>query len=297
MNVAQARAAARPFGATVIEFDNTHYPPLLREIHDPPPLLYVKGDVALLTKPQLAVVGSRRASVAACRLTASLVSALVRAGLQVCSGLAVGIDSAAHRGALGVRGKTIAVMATGIDQVYPRRNDVLARDIVRGGCLVTEFAPGTAPRKQHFPRRNRIISGMCLGVVVIEAALPSGSLITARTALEQGREVFALPWSPLHLGGRGCLQLLRDGAKMVQDVDDILEELDPLYRRLSSADAATSSDVEATSWLLRHMGFEEISLDALVESSARPTAQVVAALSSLELAGRVERTAGGYIRC
>jgi DNA processing protein len=300
MNVAQARSAARTFGATAIGLGDENYPPLLREIHDPPELLYVKGPAALLRGAQLAVVGSRRASPAAMRLAHALAGELVQAGLHICSGLAMGIDGAAHRGALAARGATIAVMGTGIDQAYPRRHGSLAREIEQAGCLVTEFPPGTPPRRQNFPRRNRIISGMSLGVLVVEAALPSGSLITAGTALEQGREVFTLPWSPLHKGGRGCLQLLRDGAKMVQGVDDILEELGPLHDVLCSVTGATLTEGESPapdSWLLGLLGFEEMSLDALVESSARPAAQVMAELSVLELAGQVERTAGGYIRC
>jgi DNA processing protein len=155
--------------------------------------------------------------------------------LHICSGLALGIDSAAHRGALATGGKSVAVMATGIDRVYPQRHQALAAQLEQAGCLVTEFLPGTPPLRHNFPKRNRIISGLSLGVLVIEAALPSGSLITAGTALEQGREVFALPWSMLHDGGRGCLQLIRDGAKMVQDVDDILEELGSLYARQACA--------------------------------------------------------------
>ncbi len=211
----------------------------------------------------------------------------------------MGIDSAAHRGALAAGGKTTAVMGTGIDRVYPRGNRELFQDTVQSGCVVTEFPPGTPPRKGHFPKRNRIISGLSLGVLVVEAALPSGSLITAGTAVEQGREVFTLPWSPLHEGGRGCLHLLRDGAKMVQGVEDILEELGPLYSSLCHAAGLDAQDAPApvpASWLLGLLGFESMSLDELVEQSARPVAQVMAELSALELSGQVERTAGGYIR-
>lgn len=297
MNVAQARSAVRAFGATAIALDDENYPPLLREIHDPPAFLYVKGDATLLREAQLAIVGSRSASPAAMRLARTLAADLVQAGLPICSGLAMGIDSAAHRGALAAQGRTVAVMGTGIDQVYPRVHQSLAQEVVASGCLVTEFPPDTPPRKQNFPQRNRLISGMSLGVLVVEAALPSGSLITARTALEQGREVFALPWSPLHKGGHGCLHLLRDGAKMVQRVNDILEELGPLYSFLChAADAAPQKDSES-SWLLGLVGFEAMSLDDLVAQSARPVAQVIAELSALELAGQVARTAGGYVRC
>ena len=300
MSVVQAKSAARAVGATVVGFDDDDYPPLLREIHDPPRLLYARGDVALLREAQLAVVGSRRASPAAIRVAQSLSGELAQAGLHICSGLALGVDSAAHRGALAVAGKTIAVMATGIDRVYPRSHRGLAQEIAHSGCLVTELPPGTPPLRHNFPVRNRIISGMSLGVLVVEAALPSGTLITAATALEQGREVFALPWSTLHDGGRGCLQLLRDGAKMVQGAEDILEELVPLYRLLHGAAESprlAAAGSEPYSWLLALVGFEVVALDELVARSARPAAQVMAELSALELAGQVARTAGGYIRC
>lgn len=300
MNVAKAKDAARAAGAVALVIDDECYPPLLRAIHDPPPLLYVRGDPAVLQEPHLAVVGSRRASPAGLRAAQILTGQVVRAGLHICSGLALGIDGAAHRGALEAGGKSVAVMATGIDTVYPRRHLALAAQLEQAGCLVTEFPPGTPPLRQNFPKRNRIISGLSLGVLVVEAALPSGSLITAGAALEQGREVFALPWSMLHDGGRGCLQLIRDGAKMVRGVDDILEELGPLYAVQQDCFAVTPSGLNAPpdeSWLLSLVGFEVVTLDELVQSSARPVAQVLGELSALELTGQVARTAGGYIRC
>ncbi len=300
MNVAKAKAAARAASAIALAIDDERYPPLLRAIHDPPPLLYVRGDPAVLLEAHLAVVGSRRASPAGLRLAQDLSGQLASAGLHICSGLALGIDSAAHRGALATGGKSVAVMATGIDRVYPQRHQALAAQLERAGCLVTEFPPGTPPLRHNFPKRNRIISGLSLGVLVIEAALPSGSLITAGTALEQGREVFALPWSMLHDGGRGCLQLIRDGAKMVQDVDDILEELGPLYalqRDCATAEPPVRRAPSHVSWLLTLVGFEVVALDELAQRSSRPVAQVLAELSTLELTGQVARTAGGYIRC
>ena len=205
MNVAKAKEAAQAAGAIALAIDDERYPPLLRVIHDPPPLLYVRGDPAVLQEPHLAVVGSRRASPAGLRVAQILTGQVARAGLHICSGLALGIDGAAHRGALEAGGKSVAVMATGIDTIYPHRHLALAAQLEQAGCLVTEFPPGTPPLRQNFPKRNRIISGLSLGVLVVEAALPSGSLITAGAALEQGREVFALPWSMLHDGGRGCL--------------------------------------------------------------------------------------------
>ncbi len=300
MDVARAKAAARAVGAVALAIDDEHYPPLLRTIHDPPPLLYVRGDPACLLEAHLAVVGSRRASAAGLRIAQSLSGQLASAGVHVCSGLALGIDSAAHRGALAAGGKSIAVMATGIDRVYPQRHQALAAELEQSGCLVTELPPGTPPLRHHFPQRNRIISGLSLGVLVIEAALPSGSLITAGTALEQGREVFALPWSTLHDGGRGCLQLIRDGAKMVLDVGDILEDLGPMYtlqQDFARSSRAANDAATDDAWLLPLVGFEVVALDELVQRSARPAAQVMGQLSALELTGLVMRTAGGYVRC
>ena len=300
MNVVKAKDAARAASAIAVAIDDECYPPLLRAIPDPPPLLYVRGDPAVLLEAHLAVVGSRRASPAGLRVAQALSGQLASAGLHICSGLALGIDSAAHRGALASGGKSAAVMATGIDRVYPQRHRALAAQLEQAGCLVTEFPPGTPPLRQNFPKRNRIISGLSLGVLVIEAALPSGSLITAGTALEQGREVFALPWSMLHEGGRGCLQLIRDGAKLVQHVDDILEELGPLYALqrdcATTVPPARRASPDA-SWLLTLVGFEVVTLDELAQRSSRPAAQVLAELSTLELTGQVARIAGGYIRC
>lgn len=304
----------------LISLDHEHYPPLLREIPGPPEQLYVRGDINVLHKPQLAIVGSRKASPAALRVTQLLAGQLCEAGFSICSGLALGVDGAAHRGALASGGNSVAVMATGIDRLYPRRHVDLASELVGSGVLVTEFPPGTAPRRENFPQRNRIISGLSLGVLVIEAAQRSGSLITARMALEQGREVFALPWSMLHEGGRGCLALLRDGAKMVQSVEDILEELGPLWHALpekppgapheqakTTEPAKSAGLVEDSAVVLSELtgpaavllplvGFEASSLDDLVASSGLPVAQVLQAMSTLELAGKVCQTAGGYIR-
>ena len=249
----------------------------------------------------MAVVGSRRASPAGLRVAQLLSGQIAGAGLHICSGLALGIDGAAHRGALQAGGKSVAVMATGIDRVYPLRHVSLAGEVEQAGCLVTEFPPGMPPLRQNFPQRNRIISGLSLGVLVVEAALPSGSLITATTALEQGREVFALPWSMLHEGGKGCLRLLRDGAKMVQTLDDILEELGPLYTvqqdLFTPAQDPDKAPGKAASLLLDLVGFEAVSLDELVRRSARPVAQVLSALSDLEISGQIAQCAGGYIRC
>jgi len=195
-------------------------------------------------------------------------------------------------------------MASGIDQIYPARHRGLAEELVEQGCLVTEYPPGCKPERHRFPRRNRILSGLSLGVLVVEAALPSGSLITAGTALEQGREVFTLPWSMFHIGGRGCLQLIRDGAKMVEGIDDILDELGPLYclqQDMFSACAGKDTGGELTSSgqspVEALIGYEIVTIDELVRRSALPVAKVMAALSALELSGTVARASGGYIHC
>jgi len=307
MNVANGppTEAAEPYGALALAISDNRYPPLLRSIPDPPATLYVLGDPAVLQRPQLAIVGSRKASPAGLRAARSLSMQLSGAGLSICSGLALGIDGAAHRGALDASGTSIAVMATGIDSVYPARHRGLAADLRQSGCLVSEFAPGTPPRRGNFPRRNRIISGMSLGVMVVEAALPSGSLITAGTALDQGREVFTLPWSVFHRGGAGCLRLLRDGAKMVQSAEDVLEELGAMYQLHSGLAFAMNSESPAAEpvgecrrqQVLELVGYETITVDELASSSALPIEQLLTELSALELDGLVERHAGGYIRC
>lgn len=292
-------------GAEIVPITDVRYPPLLRTIPDPPPMLYVRGDVEVLSRPQLAMVGSRRASSAGLRCARSLAGEAVLAGLRVTSGMARGIDGEAHRGALAAGGQSVAVVATGIDRVYPAQHRGLAVELEQAGCLVSEFPPGVAPLRQNFPRRNRMISGLALGVVVVEAALPSGSLITARTALEQGREVFALPWSIQHTGGAGCLYLIRDGAKLVQTIQDVLEELGPMYslqRELElepAPGAETSAGTlmsEPQRQLLQLVGYESVSVDELSRLSALPVAHVLAALSFLEMQGVVARTEGGYIR-
>lgn len=303
--------ADMPPDAEFIDVEDGRYPPLLRTIHDPPAGLFIRGDVSALARPQLAIVGSRKASPAALRLTQTLVAGLCDAGLAICSGLALGIDGAAHQAALDVGGTTVAVMGTGIEQLYPARHTALAQQLCTRGCLVTEFPPGTPPRRGNFPKRNRIISGMSVGVLVVEAAERSGTLITARSALEQGREVFALPWSIAHEGGLGCLSLLRDGAKMVLSVEDILEELAPLLalqrEKLPSPlvepqpppsnrqdDAPLDS---AQRKLLAHIGYECVSLSALLDSSGMPVSEALSVLSELELLGYVGVTGAGYVRC
>ncbi|BDX04500.1 DNA-processing protein DprA [Planctobacterium marinum] len=209
----------------VLTFNHPDYPARLREISSPPLVLFCVGEHQILHLPQIAIVGARKQSPGGAKIGRTLSSELVQSGWVVTSGLAMGMDTEAHRGALDNSGKTIAVMATGADSVYPQRNRQLAQEIVAsGGCLITEFALGSAPKKDHFPRRNRIISGLSNGVLVVEAAIKSGSLITARYAIEQNREVFAVPGSVYNLNSRGCHYLIKQGAKLVEQVSDINEE-------------------------------------------------------------------------
>jgi DNA processing protein len=298
---AQLRALAA-VDAQILPVTDPLYPPLLRAIHDPPPLLYLRGDPAVLAQAQLAMVGSRRASHAGLRAASTLASEAIVAGLQICSGLAQGIDGASHRGALAAGGSTVAVVATGIDRIYPSRHRGLAAELLQSGCMVSEFPPGMQPLKHNFPRRNRIISGLSLGVLVVEAAFPSGSLITARTALEQDREVFTLPWSIFHTGGAGCLRLLRDGAKMVIGIQDVLEELGHLYalqQQLFPGRATPPHEplTAGQQQVLEMLGYETTSADQLGSMSDMPVHQLMSELSALELMGLVSRCPGGYMRC
>ncbi len=209
----------------IVSWHEARYPPLLREISAPPPLLFIRGNVDVLSLPQLSIVGSRNSTPTGCETAYRFASHLARSGFCITSGLALGIDTAAHQGALQVSGLTIAIFGTGPDIIYPQSNTTLANDIAVDGALVSEFAPGCAPRRSQFPRRNRIISGLSLGTLVVEAGLRSGALITARNAAEQGREVFAIPGSIHNPVARGCHRLIRSGAKLVETADDILEEL------------------------------------------------------------------------
>ncbi len=210
----------------ILTLDDPAYPEPLRQIADAPPLLFVRGDAAVLARPQLAVVGSRSATPAALRNARELARQAVEAGLVVTSGLAIGVDGAAHQGALEGGGPTVAVLGSGLERIYPRRNRPLAGEVVEaGGCLVSELPPDAEARARHFPRRNRIISGLSRGVLVVEAGLRSGSLITARLAAEQGREVFALPGSIHNPAARGCHALIRQGAVLTESITDILDEL------------------------------------------------------------------------
>jgi DNA processing protein len=290
----------------VLTCEDPGYPPLLNEIPDPPVLLFVHGNPEFLSQPQLAIVGSRNPSHDGRSLAREFAAHLATCGLTITSGLATGIDTAAHEGALHAGGNTVAVTGTGLDRVYPARNRDLAHRIAANGALVSEYPPGTAPVPSNFPRRNRIISGLSLGTLVVEAALRSGSLITARAALEQGREVFAIPGSIHNPLARGCHALIREGAKLVETGDHILEELASLISLSLAPSAAESAPAKPANrgdvpaqvgpeylQLLDKMGYHPVSVDQLVEQSGLTPEQVSSMLLILELEDYVVSSAGG----
>lgn len=276
----------------IVTLGDVRYPRILLEIHDPPPLLYIKGRAELLNGPALAIVGSRHATPQGIALAESFATTLSEAGLTIVSGLALGIDAAAHRGGLAGRAKSMAVVGTGLDVVYPARNRALAHQLAASGVLVSEFPLGTGPLAGNFPRRNRIISGLARGCLVIEAAAQSGSLITARLANEQGREVFAVPGSVHSPLAKGCHQLIKQGAKLVDSALDVLEELNmPLPA--GAPERAVSELEPHDAALLEHLGYDPCDIDTLVTRSGLPADVVIATITRLELAGRVAGIPGG----
>lgn len=271
------------------------YPAQLKEIANPPPVLFVKGNVALLSQPQIAVVGSRNPSAVGKTTATEFAYALAKAGMIITSGLALGIDAASHQGALDAGGYTVAVAGTGLDRVYPACHKKLATQIVEQGALVSEFPPGTGAKANHFPRRNRIISGLCMGLLVVEAAQQSGSLITARLALEQNREVFAIPGSIHNPLARGCNALIRQGAKLVETVEDIFEEIGQ-YNQSHREDIANVSqtmlDLEQQK-LLNLIQYDPTTVDILVKQSGWTVEAVSSVLLVLELQGHIAAAVGG----
>jgi DNA processing protein len=276
----------------VITLADDIYPRLLLEIADPPPLLYARGRVELLQRSALAIVGSRNATLQGEANAQTLARALSEAGLTIVSGLALGIDAAAHRGGLAGPGSTIAVLGTGIDVVYPSRNAPLAAEIAERGLLVSEFPLGTAPAAQNFPRRNRLISGLARGCLVVEAALASGSLITARAAADQGREVFAIPGSIHSPLAKGCHSLIKSGAKLVESAEDVLAELAG-FRATGYASTTKQTPTGAETGLLAHMGHDPVDVDSLCSRAGMSAEQVSSELLRLELDGRVAALPGG----
>jgi DNA processing protein len=300
-------------GNHVLTLADGGYPPQLLEISDPPILLYAKGDIRLLAAPSVGVVGSRNATAQGLANAEAFSAALSNAGWTIVSGMALGIDAAAHRGSLPAAGNpvagtgsTVAVIGTGADIVYPARNRTLAHEIAARGCIVSEYPLGTPAIASNFPRRNRIISGLSRGVLVIEAAAQSGSLITARMAAEQGRDVFAIPGSIHSPLAKGCHQLIRQGAKLVESAQDIVEELQsgdlaghsstapprPLFRQ-ATVRAAVATMAETSDPVLLAMGFEPVGQDTLAVRCALDSASMSARLLTLELQGWVEMLPGG----
>ncbi|HIK75278.1 MAG TPA: DNA-protecting protein DprA [Alcanivorax sp.] len=274
------------------------YPPLLADLPDAPGVLAVRGDPAVLAGPQLAMVGARAASADGTDNAFRFARSLAAAGFAITSGLALGVDAAAHRGALAAGGTTVAVLGNGPDRIYPPHHRKLAQQIIEGGgVLVTEFAPGSQPRREYFPARNRVISGLSFGTIVVEAALRSGSLITARTAAEQGREVFAIPGSLHNPLSKGCHRLLRDGANWLESVDDVLHAFGDFRRTLEDSPALSAARrPDDTQGLLAHFTTGINGLDDLASRSGLPMTELAEQLADLELEGRIKRVAGGYSR-
>lgn len=319
-DIATVFATCQRLSIGLLGWGDRGYPEALRHIPDAPAVLYVRGEVSLLERPQVAIVGSRNATRAGLDHARQFASALAERGYAVTSGLAQGIDGAAHAGALAAGGDTVAVVGTGADVVYPRAHRALTEQIVQQGVLVSEYPPGTGPKSGHFPRRNRIISGLSRGILVVEAGLRSGSLITARLALEQGRDVFAIPGSIHNPLARGCHELIRQGAKLVETVDDIEEELTAWWNRPVEApipepapkappasrtpvrDAEPEiaampdhlSDREIA--VLDALGYDPRSTDQICEATGLPADQLMQALLMLEMEGLVESAPGGYLR-
>lgn len=295
--------------------DDDRYPTLLKAIPDAPPVLYILGQVEILQLPQLAIVGSRNPTHAGKDIAHDFAAHLTNMGMTITSGMALGIDAAAHQGALDSmqmgntgHGFTVAVTGTGLDRVYPAKNREIAHKIAENGVLVSEYAPGTPPLPGNFPRRNRIISGLSMGVLVVEAALQSGSLITARQAIDQDREVFAVPGSIHHPLAKGCHALIREGAKLVETADHILEELKGFAvmigeSSVESQKSAVKEEMEQNSSLnvdeeyqqvLKCVDFEPTSVDKVVERSGLTADAVCSMLLVLELQGYVTALSGGY---
>jgi DNA processing protein len=300
---------------SVIRYGDAAYPTLLQHTASAPPLLFVRGRIEALLTPQLAIVGARSATAAGNDCAASFARGLSKRGLTITSGLALGIDTAAHEGALAAGGLTIAALGTGIDSIYPRGQNRLAAAILEQGALVSELPIGTPARRQHFPQRNRLISGLSHGVLVVEAAVRSGSLITAHFAVEQGRTVFAIPGSIHNPLARGCHALIRNGARLVETIDDIVEELEaplqlpltqvmadadpPLPAGIGAAEAAGDETIPASALaceLFSHLDTVPVAPDLLLERSGLSASELSCALLELELLGLVQVVAGGYRR-
>ena len=290
--------AVEKLGARYLVLGQGLYPPLLTELDDAPPVLIAKGNLNLLDKPTVAIVGARNASAAACRFARDLAHDLGQHGLIVVSGLARGIDSAAHDGTLETG--TIGVVAGGIDIFYPPENEARQKAMFERGLVLAEMPPGTEPRARHFPYRNRIIAGISLGTIIVEAAPRSGSLITARLAAEAGREVMAIPGSPLDPRAQGCNQLIRDGATLVQNAADVVEAIEPSKPRVASPKSPYEQpppemDGEALDVVEDLLGPSPVPVDEIIRLSGASSGAVQMALLELDLAGRLDRHAGNRV--
>lgn len=277
-------------------YGTPQYPALLAEIADPPPILYAQGDLNCLTQPTLGVVGTRNPSATGSETAWRFAHELVEVGLTIVSGLALGIDAQAHRGCLSAGGRTIAVMGTGINTIYPSRHQALAAEIAATGLLLTEFPFHSPPLAHHFPQRNRILSGLSSALLVVEAALRSGSLITARYAMEQNRDVFAIPGSIYHTQSRGCHRLLQQGAGLVTTPQELLEEMH-LYDQSGIKNISIFPEICDNSNFLRYIDFALTTIDQIVEYSGLSVDDVLRNVIELELQGLIEVVPGGYMRC
>ena len=286
----------------IITIGDSNYPQLLFQIEDPPIVLFCQGNTALLDLPQLAIVGSRNPSRQGNENAHAFARYLAESGLTITSGMALGIDTSAHQGALSVSGNTIAVIATGPDRVYPASNHKLAHEISENGLIISEFPPGTEARPGHFPKRNRLISAISLGTLVVEATIKSGSLITARLALEQGREVFAIPGSIHSPQSRGCHHLIKQGAKLVENAQDIIDELSAMFSSLQNyvqpqeADSLISPPALDADYLqlLEIIGWEPVLVEQIIALSPFTAEEVSSMLLLLELQGHVLSAPGGF---
>lgn len=279
----------------VLCYFDAHYPESLKQISSPPLLLFCKGQLDLLSSPKIAMVGSRSATPNGLTIASQLAYDLVETGFTVTSGLALGIDGAAHKGALASKGRTIAVLGTGIDVVYPKRHGFLFEQIQNSGLLVSEFLPGSKPQASNFPRRNRIISGLSLGVVVVEAEIKSGSLITTKYALEQNREVFAVPGSIHSSLSQGCHFLIKQGAKLIENVDDILEEVS-IFPKSCLYTNREQEKIKEDDPILEQLGFEVTPVDVIAQRVQLPIEQILPRLLDLELEDKIARVIDGYIK-
>ena len=289
----------------IMTLADADYPYLLKQVPDPPPILYIIGNSQLLKQPQLAMVGSRNPSPIGLELAYQFAAELVKTGLVITSGMALGIDGASHRGALAAQGQTIAILGNGLNSIYPKRHQRLADEIMSNGALVSEFPLDMPPYRDHFPRRNRIICGLSMGTLVVEAALRSGSLITARLASEYNREVFALPGAINNPLARGCHYLIQNGAKLIESTQDILTEITqfaPLYNDLvddkenPAQDKAYLGLTQAEIQLLGCIGYEATTIDQTIARSGLTAHTVTAMLLNLELNGYICAAPGGYIK-